>query len=120
MERFAAGLRRFALLLGGLAAVNAVASLVFGLALGASANRSISVGFYVVGSFMLIAGFFIGNRGPARFRDETHGGFFGPRRVRWATLEERTGSLNDSAVFITAGLVLLVVGALIDQRVKLI
>ena len=27
-------------------------------------HRSISVGFYVVGSFLLVAGFFVGNRGP--------------------------------------------------------
>lgn len=117
MRRFAAGLRRFAILVAGLAGVTVVVSLVLGAAAGAGVNRSISIGLYLVGSFMLVAGFFIGNRGPARLRGDGHGGFFGPRRTRWATLEERTGALNDSAVFVTAGFLLLVLGALVDSRV---
>ena len=46
--------RRFVLLLAGAAGGTAVLSLLLGLALGASAGRSISVGFYLVGSFLLI------------------------------------------------------------------
>ena len=58
--------RRFGLLLGGTAGGTAVFALLIGLALGAGVSRSISIGFYLVGSFLLILGFFAGNRGPAR------------------------------------------------------
>ena len=95
--------------------MTAAGSLVLGLAAGAGVDRSISLGFYVVGSFLLVAGFFLGNRGPARMQDEGHG-LLGPRRLRWATLEERTGALNDSAVFVSIGFLLILIGLVVDQR----
>jgi hypothetical protein len=114
----AAAARRFGILLGAIAAATAAVSLVLGLAAGAGVNRSISLGFYVVGSFLLIAGFFVGNRGPARLRGEEHGGLLGPRRLRWASLEERTSALNESALLVAIGFVLLVVGLLVDDRAR--
>ena len=60
--------RRFGLLLGGTAGGTAVFALLIGLALGAGVSRSISIGFYLVGSFLLILGFFAGNRGPVRVK----------------------------------------------------
>jgi hypothetical protein len=115
-----AAARRFLTLLAGIAAATPVVSLALGAALGAGLNRSISLGFYVVGSFVLVAGFFIGNRGPARLQGEEHGGIFGPRRVRWATPEERIGTLNESAIVVSIGFLLLVIGVLVDDRVRLI
>jgi hypothetical protein len=115
-----AAARRYLTLLAGIAAATTVVSVVLGLAAGARLNRSISLGFYVIGSFVLIAGFFIGNRGPARLKGEEHGGLLGPRRVRWATREERVLTLNESAIFISIGFLLLVVGVLVDDRVRLI
>jgi hypothetical protein len=115
-----AAARRYFTLLAGIAAVTTVVSLLLGLAAGSGLNRSISLGFYIVGSFVLIAGFFIGNRGPARLEGEEHGGLLGPRRLRWATREERVLTLNESAIFVSIGFLLLVVGALVDQRVRLI
>jgi hypothetical protein len=115
-----AAARRFLTLLAGIAAATTVVSLALGAALGAGLNRSISLGFYVVGSFVLVAGFFIGNRGPARLQGEEHGGIFGPRRVRWATPEERIGTLNESAIVVSIGFLLLVIGVLVDDRVRLI
>jgi hypothetical protein len=121
--------RRFVLLLGLTAGATAAVSLLLGLAIGASASRSVSVGFYLVGSFLLVAGFFAGNRGPARFKgDETEGGAvsgmfgigIGARRLRWATLEEREEAIANSAVFVTLGFALILLGVLADSRVHLV
>ena len=115
-----AAARRYLTLLAGIAAATAVVSLALGAATGAGINRSISLGFYVIGSFVLVAGFFIGNRGPARLEGEEHGGLLGPRRVRWATREERVLTLNESAIFVSIGFLLLLIGVLVDDRVRLI
>jgi hypothetical protein len=115
-----AAARRYFMLLAGIAAATTVVSLAIGAAVGASLNRSISLGFYVIGSFVLVGGFFIGNRGPARLEGEEHGGLLGPRRVRWATREERILTLNESAIFVSIGFLLLLIGVLIDDRVRLV
>jgi hypothetical protein len=124
-----AAARRFALLLGAVAAGTALVSLLLGVALGSAADRAVSVGFYLVGSFLLVAGFFVGNRGPARLRgveDEggAVGGMFGipmgRRRLRWATPEEREEALANSAVFVSIGFALIVLGILADSRVRLL
>jgi hypothetical protein len=115
-----AAARRYLTLLVGIAAATAVGSLALGAAIGAGLNRSISLGFYVIGSFILVAGFFIGSRGPARLEGEEHGGLLGPRRVRWATREERVLTLNESAIFVSIGFLLLLIGVLVDDRVRLI
>jgi hypothetical protein len=117
-----AGARRFLTLLAGIAGATVVLSLVLGLALGTSANRAISIGLDVVGAFLLVAGFFVGNRGPARLKDD--GTDAEPletrRRIRWATREERVIALNDSAIFVSVGFALILLGLAIDSRVRLI
>jgi hypothetical protein len=124
-----AAFRRFALLLAGAAAGTALLSLAVGLLLGSSVSRSVSVGLYLVGCFLLVAGFFVGNRGPARLRgDETEGGAvggmfglgIGSRRLRWATPEEREEAISNSAIFVTLGLALILLGVLADSRVQLV
>jgi hypothetical protein len=40
--------------------------------------------------------------------------------VRWATPEERIGTLNESAIVVSIGFLLLVIGVLVDDRVRLI
>jgi len=114
-----AAARRFFTLLAGIAGVTIVISLVLGLALGASADRAISIGLDCVGAFLLVAGFFIGNRGPARLKEDGTGAP-GGRRVRWATREERVIALNDSAIFVSVGFALIVLGIAIDSRVRLL
>src|SRR5206468_3178629 len=99
----------------------AIASLLFGLLVDASLARSLAVGFYVVGCVLLMGSFFVGNRGPVRpVGDADSGGsiFFRPgsRRLRWATKEEHEETINTSAVFLSLGLVLLVLGVLSDNR----
>jgi len=114
-----AALTRFAKLSGGIIAVTALGSLLLGLLLGAGLNRAISVGFYLVGCFLLISGFFLGNRGPARLKGAGAVPIFGQRFVRWATPSEREEALNDSAIFVSIGFVLILIGAAVDDRHRL-
>jgi hypothetical protein len=115
-------LRRLAVAALLAAAVAAAGSLLIGGLLGASLTRSLSMGFYIVGCFLLVSGFFVGNRGPIRIESETAGGpvtpltMFGARKLRWATLGEQNESIGNSAVFIVLGFVLVIVGVVIDSR----
>lgn len=119
----AAALRRFAVLLVATSALTAAASLLLGLAFGASSARSLSLGFYVVGAFLLVAGFFMGNRGPVRLKGEPGAeglwGFGSGRRVRWATPDEREEAINLSAVFVGLGFALILMGVAADSRYSL-
>jgi hypothetical protein len=116
-----AALSRLARLFLLAAAVTLAGALVFGIALGADAARSISVGFYLTGSFLLVAGFFVGNRGPVRFRrDKEAPLFWGSRFVRWASPSERDENINLSAVFFVLGFVLILVGIAADNRYDLV
>lgn len=118
-----AGLRRLFLLILGAVSLTAVASFVIAELIGASLGRSITVGFYLVGCFLMLAGFFIGNRGPARVKSDSDAhsspmGMLlgGGRNLRWATLGEQNETINNSAVFISIGLVLIAIGILFDSR----
>jgi hypothetical protein len=118
-----AALRRLAFVLVLALGVTVVLSLLLGLLTGASVNRALTLGFYLGGSFLLIVGFFIGKRGPARVKGEDTVGptmlpipGAGSRRLRWATLGEQNETINNSAVFISLGLILVALGAVIDTR----
>ena len=117
------GLRRLGIAVLVSAGVTAMGSLVVGLLIGASIDRSLVLGFYLVGSFLMVAGFFAGNRGPTRVKSETpaasatpFGVFSGHRRLRWATLGEQEEAINNSAVFVGLGIVLVIIGILLDGR----
>lgn len=111
--------RRFILLLVGASALIAVCSIAIGAVAGWSLNRSIAIGFEATGSLLLIMGFFVGNRGPARLKGDA-APFFGPRFLRWATPEEHRSTIADSAIFIVLGLVLILIGLAVDSRYRLI
>jgi hypothetical protein len=118
-----AALRRLAVAIVISVGVTAVGSLLIGLLVGASIDRSLVLGFYLVGCFLMIAGFFAGNRGPTRVKSETPGAsatpfgvFSGERRLRWATLGEQEEAINNSAVFVGLGIVLVAIGILLDSR----
>jgi hypothetical protein len=117
-----AGLRRLFLLIFGATALTAVGSILIAEIIGASLGRSLTVGFYLAGCFLMVAGFFVGNRGPARVKSEEGsrptpmGMFGGNRNLRWATLGEQNDTINNSAVFIGIGLVLVAIGILFDSR----
>ena len=120
---WAAAARRFGLLLAGTAGGTAVLSLAIGLALGAGISRSVSIGYYLVGSFLLIAGFFVGNRGPVRVKGDPGIGLFGffrNRRLRWATGREQLESISLSVVFVVLGFLLIVLGVVTDTRYSLV
>jgi hypothetical protein len=114
--------RRFGTLFGIAAGVTIVGSMLIALAGGATVRRALSLGFYVVGSFLLLAGFFVGNRGRARVDsgEREEGGAFravrGARRVRAATADEQRETVGTSAVFIALGLVLLALGIAFDSE----
>lgn len=115
----AAGLRRFFLILLGLAAATTVVSLLLAALGNWSAARAVSIGFDLVGVFLLVVGFFVGNRGPVRLKGQESAPLFGQRRTRWATPREREETLNDSALFVAVGLVMVVIGLAIDSRYPL-
>ncbi len=121
-----AAIRRLVILLVGCSLVTAAVSALFGALIGASLNRAISLGFYGLGCFLMVSGFFVGNRGPARVKSETAGSTmlpipgFGNRRLRWATLDEQNETINNSAVFIILGLILVLIGVVVDSHHSLV
>jgi hypothetical protein len=117
--------RRFLILFAVVGGASALVSIVFGLLLGASIRRAVSLTFYVVGSFLLVAGFFVGNRGRARAEsDQT--GYGGPlgglaaRKIRVATRDEERETVSAAAIFISLGVALLLVGVVVDAREQLL
>ena len=123
----AAGRRLLGLLLLA-SAITVPVSLLLGALAGASLSRSLSLGFYLIGSFLLVGGFFVGNRGPVRLKKEDAAGgmpllglpLLGGRSMRWATPEEREDAISMSAVFVTLGLILILIGVAADSRVSLL
>jgi hypothetical protein len=100
--------------------ITVVGAMIFGLAAGSDPWRAISLGFYLTGSFSLISGFFVGNRGPVRFRGDSDAPlFWGSRFVRWASPEEREENINLSAIFVLLGFILLILGVAADTRYEL-
>jgi hypothetical protein len=117
---------RFVLLVLLCVGVTVAGSLLFGLLVGASLQRALALGFYIVGSFLLVSGFFVGNRGPSRVDSESPAPMVLPmlsiagRRLRWATMSEQNETIASSAVFVCLGLVLVAFGVLVDSRQSLI
>jgi len=117
-----AALRRLAVAILLCVGVTVVGSLVIGALAGASLERSLVLGFYLMGCLLMLGGFFVGNRGPARIKSEEAGpamtpfGVFGDRRLRWATLGEQDETINSSALLVGLGLVLVAIGVLLDGR----
>ena len=112
----AAALRRFSLLLGALAGCTAVVALLVGLLAGSTVSRSLAIGWYAVGSLVLIGGFFVGNRGPTRPQGEGWFPFAMRRWIRWATPQEQRESISLSALLVVLGFVLILLGILVDSR----
>ena len=115
-----AALRRVGILFGTLAGGSAVVALLIGVPAGASLSRALSLGWYAVGSVLLIGGFFVGNRGPARPQGEGWALFSMRRWVRWATPEEQRESISFSALLVILGFVLILLGTVADTRNGLI
>ena len=107
------------MLLAATSAAVAAVAIGVGAALGASLNRSLANGFEAFGCLLLVLGFFVGNRGPVRTKGDVVP-FFGPRFLRWATPDEHNSTIAESAIFIVLGLLLVVIGLVIDSRYKLV
>ena len=121
-----AAVRRLVLLALGTVVLTGALSLLFGLLAGGSLNRALVLGFYLMGCFLLVCGFFVGNRGPTRVKSESPGPVvvpfmgIGSRRLRWASLREQNETINNSAIFICLGIVLVVLGIVLDTRQSLV
>jgi sugar phosphate permease len=115
-----AALRRLSILLVTVAAGTAAFALLVGLAAGAGVWRSVSVGWYLAGSVLLIGGFFVGNRGPTRPQGEGWSPFSMKRWSRWASAEEQRESISLSAILVVLGFVLILLGVVADTRYRLI
>src|SRR5580765_2655854 len=109
-----AAARRFGIVVGSIVGGTAAFSLLLGLAFGSSVSRSLSLGWYGVGSVLLLSGFFVGNRGPSRPQGEGWSVFSLTRWVRWATPEEQRESISLSALLVVLGFVLIIFGAVAD------
>ena len=112
------GARRFLLLFGGVVGATAGIAIGLGALLGASVPRSISLGFYMVGSFLLAGGILVGNTRPLRNTGE-RGLFHVGGEIRRTTAEERSESMRASATYIVVGVLLIILGIAADQRVSL-
>jgi hypothetical protein len=108
--------RRIAIILGSIAGVTVAVSVVIGLIIGSGLARSVSVGFYVAGVALLVGSFIVGARGPLRGVNRTGETVpvLGARRVRRATGDERSDSVQTALFLFALGLALVVVAALID------
>jgi hypothetical protein len=112
------GIRRILVAIALVAGFTLVSSLLLSLVAGTSVRRSVAVGFYMVGSILLLAGFFVGNRGVLRAEtDSDRPGLLGLGRkgVRSATGEEQRESLRVSALVIGLGIALLLIGTIADN-----
>jgi hypothetical protein len=116
----AAAARRFGIIVCSIVGGTAAFSLLLGLAFGSGLSRSLSVGWYIVGCVLLISGFFVGNRGPARPEGEGWSAFSMRRWVRWATPDEQRESLSLSAVLVVLGFLLIALGVVADSRYKIV
>jgi hypothetical protein len=111
-----AAARRLGILFGTFIAGTAAFALLIGVLAGASIGRALSLGWYIVGSILLISGFFIGNRGPSRPQGEGWSVFSTQRWVRWASPDEQRESISFSALLVLLGFVLIALGAIADTR----
>ena len=117
-----AALRRFLILLAVACGVTVAVSVLLALAADAALLRAVSLGLYLMGSFLLIAGFFVGNRTALRTAANPDPGRLGVlnRRIRTATGEERSEAIATSGLLLALGVALLVLGVLADTRHDLV
>jgi hypothetical protein len=122
-----AGLRRLLLLVFAVSSATLAVGLLAGLAFGSDPWRAVSTGFYLVGSFLLLAGVAVGARGPMRptkTSDAPKTSMLGlgvsARGMRAATAEERREGTALAWLFLMLGAVLIVFGILADGGIELV
>lgn len=117
------GLRRLLVLVAVVVGLTAAVSVALGALAHASLERALADGFYVAGSAVLVGSFVTGVRGPLRadwgdVEDRppppmARGGMFA-RKIRKSTPEERTDARRNSLGLFGLGLLLIVIGGLVD------
>lgn len=93
-----------------------VLSALLGLAAGAGIERSVSVGLYLLGALLLGCCFIFGVRGPLRGVSEKGETvpLLGARRMRRATGDERHEATHVALLLFVAGILVIVLGSMID------
>ena len=123
-----AAARRIVLLFGLATIAVAAVSALIGLALGSSATRSVATGLYLTGCFLIVLGVFSGVRGPLRPAGadedaEPMGALLGvgifSKGIRHATSDERDDARSTTWLFLALGVVMVVVGIVVDPRTSL-
>lgn len=123
-----AAARRIAVLFGIATVAIAAVSALIGLALGSSGARSAATGLYLVGCFLIVLGVFSGVRGPLRPAGDAEdaepmGGLLGvgifSKGVRRATSDEHEEARSTAWLFLALGVVMVVVGIVVDPRTSL-
>jgi hypothetical protein len=115
-----AGVRRFGALLVGVLAATLVGSALVGQIGGDGLRRAVSVGMYLVGSVLVVGALFVSSRPPVR-TDRGGGVLNQPMgQARFATAEERRDGFSVAWVLLAVGLVVILVGVLVDGRHALV
>jgi hypothetical protein len=116
-------LRRFAIALAIVVAGAALVGLVAAAVIKQGLRRDLAVGFYLFGTGLLALALLLGTRPPVKFKEggdpAIPSGFF-DRGVRWASREEQNDALNVPALFVSLGLCLILIGAVVDPARKVI
>lgn len=119
--------RRIAVLVLAVFGTTAAASALLGLLAGSSVERSVSLGFYLVGCVLVVLGVFSGIRGPVRPKGgpedagplAAFGGSIFSSGARMATTDERSEARALAWLFLLLGIGLVLAGVLVDSRVGL-
>jgi len=108
--------RRLALIFAAVLGATVVVSVILGLLAGSSIGRSVAIGLYVAGAVALLGCFVMGARGPLRGTGSAGEStpLLGARKVRRATSDERTEASRTAVLLFALGLVLVVLGSVID------
>jgi hypothetical protein len=112
--------RRLALIFAAVLGSTVVVSVLLGLVAGKSLGRSVAIGLYVAGAVALLGCFVMGARGPLRGTGAAGEStpLLGARKVRRATSDERTEATRTALLLFALGVVLVVIGSVIDPAHK--
>jgi hypothetical protein len=118
-----AALRRLAAVVASAVVAAALVGLLIAAAAREDVRRGLAIGFYVCGAALCGLALLLGVAPPVRGKKD--GGFVGFGRwvgggVRWASRAEREESVNAPALLLTVGVVLILIGAGVDDRRALV
>jgi hypothetical protein len=112
--------RRLAIIFAAVLGSTVVVSVLLGLVGGKSLGRSVAIGLYVAGAVALLGCFVMGARGPLRGAGASgeSAPLIAARKVRRATSDERSEASRTAILLFALGLVLVVLGSVIDPAHK--